>query len=99
MWLAHGHNLWHSVRWAASRTTEAAVSRRQKDPLRDLTAHERRELARISRSQATPAVEVIRARLLLAVASGDDYQTAALSVGRRSGDAVSRLVARFNAEG
>src|SRR5262249_37600003 len=37
--------------------------------------------------------------MLLAVASGDDYQTAARSVGRRSGDAVSHLVARFNAEG
>jgi transposase len=75
------------------------MSRRQKDPLRDLTADERRELSRIGRSQATPAVEVIRARILLAVASGDDYQTAARSVGRRSGDAVSHLVARFNAEG
>lgn len=35
----------------------------------------------------------------LAVARGDDYQTAAHSVGRRSGDAVSHLVVRFNAEG
>jgi transposase len=40
-----------------------------------------------------------RAKLLLAVARGDDYQTAAHSVGRRSGDAVSQLVTRFNAEG
>ena len=46
-----------------------------------------------------PAVEVIRAKLLLAVDRGEDYQTAARSVGRRSGDAVSHLVARFNAEG
>jgi transposase len=75
------------------------MSRRKKDPLRELTADERRELTRLSRSQAAPAVEVIRAQLLLAVADGDDYQTAAHSVGRRSGDAVSRLVARFNAEG
>ena len=37
--------------------------------------------------------------MLLAVAGGDDYQTAARSAGRRSGDAVSHLVARFNAEG
>src|SRR5262249_50872309 len=37
--------------------------------------------------------------ILLAVARGDDYQAAARSVGRRSGDAVSHLVARFNAEG
>ena|SRR5262245_32218808 len=75
------------------------MSRRQKDPLRDPTADERRELSRISRSQADPAVEVVRARILLAVARGDDYQTAARSVGRRSGDAVAHLVARFNVEG
>ncbi|HEU5026935.1 MAG TPA: helix-turn-helix domain-containing protein [Spirillospora sp.] len=75
------------------------MSRRKKDPLRELTAEEHQELTRLSRSQAAPAVEVTRARLLLAVASGDDYQAAARSVGRRSGDAVSHLVARFNAEG
>src|SRR5438045_5075330 len=77
---------------------EAAMSRRQKNPLRELTEPERQELIRISRSQAAPAAEVIRAKLLLAVASGDDYQAAARSVGRRSGDAISHLVARFNAE-
>jgi hypothetical protein len=75
------------------------MSRRQKDPLRELTEPERQELIRVSRSQTAPAVEVTRARLLLAVADGDDYQAAARSVGRRSGDAVSHLVARFNAEG
>ena len=37
--------------------------------------------------------------MLLAVARGDDYQKAALAAGRRSGDAVSNLVARFNVEG
>jgi transposase len=78
---------------------EAAMSRRKKDPLRELTADEQQELTRIARSHAAPAAEVIRAKLLLSVASGDDYQTAARSVGRRSGDAVSHLVARFNAEG
>ena len=75
------------------------MSRRKKDPLRELTAVERRELTRLARSHAAPAAEVIRSRLLLAVASGDDYQDAAHAVGRRSGDAVSHLVARFNAEG
>jgi transposase len=75
------------------------MSRRKKDPLRELTESERQELTRISRSQAAPAVEVIRAKLLLAVARGDDYQDAARAVGRRSGDAVAHLVARFNAEG
>ena len=75
------------------------MSRRKKDPLRELTEPERQELTRLSRSQAAPAVEVTRAKILLAVARGDDYQDAARSVGRRSGDAVSHLVARFNAEG
>jgi transposase len=75
------------------------MSRRQKDPLRELTPEERQVLARVARSHAAPAAEVIRARVLLALARGDDYQTAARAVGRRSGDAVSHLVTRFNAEG
>jgi transposase len=75
------------------------MSRRKKDPLRALTEPERQELTRVSRSQAAPAVAATRASILLTVASGDDYQTAARSVGRRSGDAVAHLVARFNAEG
>src|SRR4051795_7968872 len=75
------------------------MSRRKKDPLRELTGPERQELVQTSRSQTAPAGEVIRAKLLLAVDRGDEYQTAAHAVGRRSGDAVSHLVARFNAEG
>jgi transposase len=75
------------------------MSRRKKDPLRELTEPERHELIQLSRSQSAPAAEVTRARILLAVARGDDYQDAARSVGRRSGDAVSQLAARFNAEG
>jgi transposase len=75
------------------------MSRRKKDPLRVLTVEEQQALTRLSRSQAAPAVEVTRAKLLLAVASGDDYQAAAHAVGRRSGDAVAHLVARFNHEG
>ncbi len=75
------------------------MSRRKKDPLRELTGAERQELLQLSRSQGASAVEVARARILLAVARGDDYQSAARSVGRRSGDAVSHRVARFNAEG
>lgn len=75
------------------------MSRRKKDPLRELTEPERQALVQLSRSQSAPAAEVIRARLLLAVAAGADYQAAARSVGRRSGDAVAHLVARFNAEG
>src|SRR4051794_10703273 len=75
------------------------MSRRKKDPLRGLTDAERQQLLQLSRSQVAPAVEVTRAKLLLAVDRGDDYQAAARSVGCHSGDAVSHLVARFNAEG
>ncbi len=75
------------------------MSRRKNDPLRPLTDTESTALTQLSRSQAAPAAQVARAAILLAVARGDDYQAAARGVGRRSGDAVSHLVARFNAEG
>ena len=75
------------------------MARRKKDPLRPLTKKEHRYLARLSRSRTAPAAEVTRAALLLAVADGAGYHAAAQAVGRRSGDAVARLVARFNAEG
>src|SRR4029077_20734140 len=69
------------------------------DPLRPLTADEQEVLAQVSRSQAAPAAQVIRAQLLLRVAAGSGYQDAARAVGRRSGDAVAALVARFNRAG
>jgi len=75
------------------------MSRRRKDPLRPLTDDERQELTRLSRSRAAPAVRVARAVALLAVADGSNYQQAAHAAGRKSGDAVSHLVARFNREG
>ena len=75
------------------------MSRSKEDPLRPLTNAERQALTHLSRSQSASAVQVARAILLLSVAGGDDYQTAARSAGRRSGDAVSHLVARFNAKG
>lgn len=75
------------------------MSRRRKDPLRPLTDDERQELTRLSRGRAEPAAHVARAVVLLAVADGSDYQQAARAAGRKSGDAVSRLVARFNREG
>jgi transposase len=72
---------------------------RQKEPLQVLSERERDELARISRSRSTPATMVARAKALLAVANGASYTQAAQQAGRRSGDAVSRLVQRFNGEG
>ena len=75
------------------------MSRRQLRPLRPLTDDERQWLERISRSHSDPSSHVIRAKLLLAVAAGATFTEAARGVGRRSGDAVGRLVARFNEDG
>lgn len=75
------------------------MTRRQKDPLRPLTEAERNLLVRIGRSHAEPASHVARAKALLTVAEGKSYTEAAKAAGRRSGDAVSHLVSRFNREG
>lgn len=75
------------------------MTRRKKDPLRNLTDQERFLLMRIGRSQAEPAAHVARAKALLAVADGQSYTDAARAAGRRSGEALSRLVSRFNREG
>ncbi|MBC7549749.1 MAG: helix-turn-helix domain-containing protein, partial [Cellulomonas sp.] len=75
------------------------MSRRRKDPLRTLTDPERAELLRLTRSAVAPAAQVAHAVALLAVAGGSDSQQAASAAGRKSGDAVSQLVARFNREG
>ncbi len=75
------------------------MSRRQKDPLRPLSAEEQAALERLSRSHSEPASQVARAKALLAVAAGQPYTAAAHAVGRRSGDAVAQLVARFNQQG
>jgi transposase len=75
------------------------MSRRKKDPLRQLREDEREVLEQISRSHSEPAIHVERSKALLAVADGKDYTQAAAIAGRRSGDAVSQLVSRFNQEG
>jgi transposase len=75
------------------------LSRPVKDPLRPLSAEERAVLEQTSRSRTDPAEHVIRARILLAVASGLGHGAAARSVGRKSNDAVTHLVSRFNREG
>jgi Homeodomain-like domain len=75
------------------------MTRRQKDPLRQLSEEERQTLEQVSRSTSLAAIIVIRAREILAVAEGQSYTEAAQAAGRKSGDAVSRLVTRFNEEG
>ena len=75
------------------------MTRRKKDPLRPLSDEEREILEQLSRAQSEPASHVARAKALLAVADKESYTAAARAAGRRSGDAVSQLVARFNREG
>ena len=75
------------------------MSRRKHNPLRTLNEQEYQTLQQLSRSQSAPVAEVSRAKALLLVAQGHNYQDAAQAVGRRSGDAVAALVARFNQEG
>ncbi len=75
------------------------MSRRQKEPLRVVSRDEWRVLERVACAHSEPASHVARARALLAVAAGQSYTAAAGVAGRRSGDAVAQLVARFNAQG
>src|SRR5262245_17348972 len=72
---------------------------RQKEPLRPLSDEERGVLEHLGRSSREPAVVVARAKAVRAVAAGASYTQAARAAGRPSGDAVGRLVARFNQEG
>jgi transposase len=75
------------------------MSRRKKDPLRALSAEERAEVERLSRSGRESAAVVAHAKAVLGVANGATYTEAATLAGRRSGDAVAHLVARFNRDG
>ena len=73
--------------------------RRPTDPLRPLTAEERATLVRTSRAGSERADRAARAKALLVVADGASYTAAAAVAGRRSGDGVAQLVARFNRVG
>jgi transposase len=75
------------------------MARPQNHPLRPLAEGEHAALSQLSRSPSRPAGEVARATALLAVAAGQSFAAAARAAGRRCGDAVARLVIRFNAEG
>jgi transposase len=75
------------------------MGRRAKEPMRDLTDDERGYLEHLRRASSAPAVQVVRAKLLLQVAAGVGYGAAAKAEGRRSGEAVAYLVRRFNQEG
>src|SRR3954470_1797612 len=75
------------------------MSRRRKDLLRTLSADERSELTRLSRSRHASAAQVARATALLAVADGRSYLTAARRAGRREGAGGAPGAPRFTREG
>lgn len=75
------------------------MARPQKFPLRSLTQQERIALEHLARATSERADSVARAKALLAVADGARFTDAARAAGRRAGDAIAQLVARFNAEG
>src|SRR3954454_14494074 len=69
-----GRLLWDLVSWRGDpRAPRCPMSRHRKDPLRPLTADERQELTRLSRSPSAPAAHVERSRALLAIADGASY--------------------------
>jgi hypothetical protein len=71
----------------------------QKTPLCPLTDAERTALVQVARANAERADRVARAKALLAIAGGASFAAAARAAGRCAGDAVAKLVVRFNAEG
>jgi transposase len=75
------------------------MTRHKKDPLRPLTSDERALLEQVQQARSERVDRVARASALLAVADGASYTEAAERAGRRSGDGVAQLVARFNAVG
>jgi len=75
------------------------MSRRRKDPLRPLTDAEKAFLESLCRARSAPADQIARAKGLLAVARGKQYQEAAVEAGRQQGATVAAWVSRFNREG
>lgn len=71
----------------------------RKEALRKITSDEHHFLEHLAHSSAEPAYRVAWAKELLAVKAGMSYSEAAKAAGRRSNDAVSHLVSRFNDSG
>ena len=76
-----------------------AMAAAQKSRLRPLTDEERQVLIEIARAPSERSDRVARATALLAVADGATFAAAARAAGRRAGDAIAKLVTRFNTEG
>ena len=71
----------------------------QKDPLRGLTAAERRALDQLAKASSARMDQVRRAVALRAVAAGESFAQAARQAGFGSGTTVANLVVRFNQHG
>jgi transposase len=75
------------------------MPRKAKELLRELTMEEREKLEKVSRGR-TEAVEIVeRARSILAVGNGSNFEEGARKGNRTSGYGVAKLVARFNKDG
>jgi transposase len=86
---------WGGEKWKERRSGKMAHP--QKEPLRALSQQEERELKRLAKATSERVDVVRRARVILAVASGEKFTEAAQQVGLKSGDGVGKLVKRFNA--
>jgi len=75
------------------------MPRQAKEPLREVSEEEREKLEKVARGRAEAAEIVERARCILAVANGSNFEEGARKGNRKSGYGVAKLVARFNAIG
>src|SRR5688572_11376620 len=75
------------------------MPRQSLTPMRVMTNEEREVLKRVARSGSEAAAVVARAKSLLAVATGANFEAGARAAGRKSGYGVAKLVKRFNRDG
>ena len=75
------------------------MSRKSREPLRELTKEEQEKLKRVARSRSEAAEVVGRAQSLLAVAATGNFAAGARASGRKSSYGVGKLVIRFNQTG
>jgi transposase len=71
----------------------------QKEPLRALSQQEEQELQRLVKASSERVDVVRRAKAVLRVAAGKSFTQAAHEADLKSGDAVGKLVKRFNQRG
>lgn len=75
------------------------MPRQSQTHMRVLANEEQEALKRVARSGSEAAAVVARAKSLLAVATGANFEAGARAAGRKSGYGVAKLVKRFNRAG